>query len=207
MPKSATAYQTVTRWLWRVAHGAVEDLLWPTIENSAYLRSPINENGLCHWRVDDQVEHLPTASCKQPACHASHILDVLDHHQLYGWNFRSRCKILQTLWSDTPKVSACLAAERCGNVVTACLTATIVSRIHTLQGLPEDFHFNAEEVCRKLHIHNNMFFLFGTLPCRPMSKWVQNWRWAASRNHHIWNRSLPQRRDAHYSRSCWQLKW
>ena len=31
-----------------VAYGAVVALLWPSIENSAYLQSPINGNGLCH---------------------------------------------------------------------------------------------------------------------------------------------------------------
>ena len=59
-----------------VAHGAVEDLLRPSIENSDYLRSPINGNGFRRYRVDGQVEHLPTSSRKQPAFHASHVLEV-----------------------------------------------------------------------------------------------------------------------------------
>ena len=59
-----------------VTRGVVEDLLRPSIENSAYLRSPINGNGLCHYRIDGQVQHLPTSSRKQPAFHASYILEV-----------------------------------------------------------------------------------------------------------------------------------
>ena len=59
-----------------VAHGAVEDLHRLSIENSAYLRSLLNGNGLRHYRVDGQVEHSPTSSRKQPAFHASHILEV-----------------------------------------------------------------------------------------------------------------------------------
>ena len=74
------------------------------------------------------------------------------------------------LRSDIHKASACLAAERCGDVVTACLTVVMGSGVCTLRGLPGDFRFNAEEVCWKLHIHNNMVFLFGTLPCWPMPK-------------------------------------
>ena len=59
-----------------VAHGAVEDLLRPSIENSAYLQNPINGNGPRHYRVDGQVELLPTSSRKQPAFHASNVLEV-----------------------------------------------------------------------------------------------------------------------------------
>ena len=39
----------------------------------------------------------------------------------------------------------------------------MVSGVCTLRGLPGDYRLNAEEVCRKLRIHNNMVFLFGTL--------------------------------------------
>ena len=59
-----------------VARGAVEDLLRPSIENSAYLRSPINGNGLNHYRLDGQVEYLPTSSLKQPVFHACQVLEV-----------------------------------------------------------------------------------------------------------------------------------
>ena len=59
-----------------IAHGAVEDLLRPSVENSVYLRSPINGNGIRHYRVDGQVEHFPTSSRKQPDFHASHVLEV-----------------------------------------------------------------------------------------------------------------------------------
>ena len=64
----------------------------------------------------------------------------------------------------------CLAAERCGDVVTACLTVVMVSGVCMLRGLPGDFRFNAEEICQKLRIHNNIVFLSDTLPCRPMPK-------------------------------------
>ena len=43
---------------------------------------------------------------------------------------RSKCKILRTLRSDIFKASACLAAERCGDVVTACLTVVMVSGVY-----------------------------------------------------------------------------
>ena len=46
-----------------------------------------------------------------------------------------------------PKASACLAAERCGDVVTACLTVVIVSDVCRLRGLPGDFRFNAVGIC------------------------------------------------------------
>ena len=40
------------------------------------LRSPINGNGLRHYRVDGQVQHLPASSRKQPAFQSSHVPEV-----------------------------------------------------------------------------------------------------------------------------------
>ena len=132
---------------------------------------------------------------------------ILAQKFLVNLFFNTLYKIIRMLQSDTPKASAWLAVERCGDVVTACLAVVMVSGVYTLRGLPGNFRFNAEEVCRKLRIHNNMVFLFGTLPCQLTPKWVRNWRWAAITESPHWNRSPPQTHDAQYSRPCWQLKW
>ena len=126
---------------------------------------------------------------------------------LYGWNFKSRCKILCTLWSDTPKASACLAAESCGDVLAACLTVMMVSGVCMLWGLPGDFRFNTEEVCRKLHIHNYMVFYLALFHADQCQNEYKTGAEQQSRNNHIWNRSPPQTHHAQYSRPCWQLKW
>ena len=108
---------------------------------------------------------------EQLAFHASHVLEVPEPSLFcMGGMLSPDVKFSAHYVQITPKTSACLAAERCGDVVTAYLTVMMVPGVCTLRGLPGDFRFNAEEVCRKLRIHNNMVFLFDTLPCRPTPK-------------------------------------
>ena len=128
---------------------------------------------------------------------------------LYGWNFKSRWKNLHTLRSDTPKASACLASERCGDVVTACLTVMMVSGVCTLRGLPGDFRINAEEVYRKLRTVSTTtwFFCLALFRAGLRQNECETGAEQQSRNHHIRNRPQPQTNDSHYSRPCWQLKW
>jgi hypothetical protein len=94
----------------------------------------------------------------------------LNNHHFVWMELRAQCKILLILHSDIPKARACLMAERCGDVVTACLTAAIFSGVRMLRGLPDDFCFKAEPVTLKFPTHNNIVFLSGTLPCRPTPK-------------------------------------
>ena len=98
---------------------------------------------------------------------------------------RSRCKILRILRSDIPKASACLAAERCGDLVRACLTVLMVSGVCTLRGLPGDFRFNAEEVCRKLRIQNDMVFCLTLFRAGLRQNECETGAEQQSRNHHI----------------------
>ena len=106
---------------------------------------------------------------------------------LYGWNFKSRCKILRTLRSETPKASASLAAERCGDVVTAWSLVSIRYQEISVLILKRSV---GNCVCTILWFFCLALFRAGL--CQ------NEWETGAeqqSRNHHIWNGSPPQTHD------------
>ena len=94
------------------------------------LRSPINGNGLRHYRVDGQVQHLPASSRKQPAIHASHVLEIPGPSLFCMGGISSPDVKFSAPYDQIPfKASACLAAERCGDVMTAYLSVVMVSGV------------------------------------------------------------------------------
>jgi hypothetical protein len=75
---------------------------------------------------------------------------------LYGWKFRSLCKILPTLLSDIPKAREYLLAERLGLLMNDCLTASMFCGDRTLSTLAGGLFFNAEALVLKFSTHNYM---------------------------------------------------
>ena len=128
LPKSATAHQRVTHWLWRGRSWCCRGFA------SAQYRK------FCLFTKPDKWKWASSLQSRRPG---GTFANILSHAAflscqsrswrswtiaiLYGWNFMSRRKILRSLRSHTPKASACLAAERCGDVVTACLTVVMFS--------------------------------------------------------------------------------
>ena len=119
LPKSATAHQTVTHWLWRGRSWCCRGFA------SAQHRK------FCLFTKPDKWKWASSLQSRRPGGTFANILSQAVYLScqsrswsswtiiiLYGWNFKFICKILRTLRSDIPKASACLAVERCGDVVT-----------------------------------------------------------------------------------------
>ena len=204
LPKSATAHQTVTHWLWRGRSWCCRGFALAQNWKFCLFTKPDKwkwaSSLQSRWPGGTFANIVSQAACLscQSRSWSSWTIIIL-----YGWNFKSRCRILRTLRSDTPKASA---AERCGDVVTACLTVVMVSGVCTLRGLPGDFCFIAE-VCRKCISTAIWFFCLALFCASLCQNECETDARQQSRNLHIWNRSPSQTHDAQYSRPCWQLKW
>jgi hypothetical protein len=96
---------------------------------------------------------------------------------LYGWKFRSLCKILLTLQSDIHRATVCFLAECLWLLMNDCLTASVFCGDSTACTLPSSaffkaealvlclvvFFFNAEALILTVSTHNCMVLQQGTI--------------------------------------------
>jgi len=83
---------------------------------------------------------------------------------LYGWRFKSWCKIRRTVVSDNLRACAWRTADRRGLRSTAFRTASAFSGVLTVRADPPCIFFVAEAVVRKLCTQRSIVFREGILP-------------------------------------------
>ena len=93
---------------------------------------------------------------------------------LYGWKFKSWCKIRRTVVSDNRRACAWRTADRRGLCSTAFRTTSTFSGVLTIRADPPCFFFIAEAVVRKLCTQRSTVFRDGILPWRATLKCRRN---------------------------------
>ena len=93
---------------------------------------------------------------------------------LYGWKFKSWCKIHRTVVSDNLRACAWCTADRRGLCSTAFRTASTFSGVLTVRADPPCFFFVAETVVQKLCTQRSIVFRDGILPWRATLKCRRN---------------------------------
>ena len=89
---------------------------------------------------------------------------------LYGWKFKSWCKIRRTVVSDNLRACESHTADRRGLCSTAFRRASLFSGVLTIRADPSCFFFIAEAVVRKLCTQRSIVFRDGILPWRATLK-------------------------------------
>jgi hypothetical protein len=95
---------------------------------------------------------------------------------LYGWKFRTLCKILLMLRLDVHRAAEYLLAERVGLLMNDCLTASVFCGDCVVHALPAGLFFNAEALILKFSTHNCMVLCQGTFSWRAILKCMRNIR-------------------------------
>lgn len=95
---------------------------------------------------------------------------------LYGWKWRSKCKILRTDLSDIWRAGAWRTAERRGLACIACRTLNVFWGPYSSITSPCSPWSQRFCSLKTIFTHFIMVFRFGTRPWRPTLKWFRNRR-------------------------------